>query len=120
LGYENHIKTIVNPQNPTPPRMGYLLANEGKGVVFDDCQHSTGTMVEIKYGYASLLAKAWGRWLVGYLFLKQATRQVDAAGGHLVRWYFSDQETKDFAQKTFSGDPKLQNIELIVEPWSGE
>jgi hypothetical protein len=119
LEYENYIKRLVN-KNPTPEKMGYLLPNQGKGVVFDDCEQTTGTMVEIKYGYTSLLAKAWGRRLVRDLFLKQAERQVKAANGRPIRWYFSAPETKDFAAKLFKGHSKFQHIELIYQPWSGE
>jgi len=45
LEYENYIKSIVNPGNPTPSEMGYILPNPsagGKGVSFDDCEHHTG------------------------------------------------------------------------------
>jgi hypothetical protein len=51
-------------------------------------------MAEIKDGYTSLLATAWGRRLVTELFLKQAIRQVEAADGRPVRWYFSEQQRK--------------------------
>lgn len=80
LEYENYIKTIVNPENPTPPYMGYMLPNVGKGTSFDDCQHSTGTMIEIKDGYAEFLKTDWGKTLVTSLFVKQATAQIQAAG----------------------------------------
>lgn len=55
LDYENYIKSIVNPVNPTPPYMGYQLPNLTRAVSFDDCEHSTGTMIEIKDGYAEFL-----------------------------------------------------------------
>jgi hypothetical protein len=47
LDYETYIKGIVNPENPTPPYMGYELSIVARPVSFDDCEHSTGTMVEI-------------------------------------------------------------------------
>ena len=120
LAYENYIKSIVNPENPTLPGMGYLLPNSGRGIIFDDCEQHTGTMVEIKYGYASLLSKAWGRGLVEILFLEQALRQVSAAGTRPVRWYFSEKETEDFARKVFSENKSLENIQTRFEPWLGE
>jgi hypothetical protein len=55
LAYENYIKSIANPENPTPAYMGYQLPNVASVVSFDDCEHSTGTMVEIKDGYAGFL-----------------------------------------------------------------
>jgi hypothetical protein len=49
--YADYVKSIVNPGNPTPRYWGYQLPNPynfGKLVNYDDCQHSTGTMVEAK------------------------------------------------------------------------
>ena len=63
LGYENYIKSIVNPGNPTPSGMAYILPNlssGGKGVSFDDCERTTGTMVEIKDGYTDFLRTELG------------------------------------------------------------
>lgn len=88
--------------------------------MFDDCEQHTGTMVEIKYGYASLLSKAWGRGLVEILFFEQALRQVNAAGTRPVRWYFSEKETEDFARKVFSKYKSLENIQTRFEPWLGD
>jgi hypothetical protein len=69
LDYENYIKSIVNPENPTPPFMGHVLPNTAKAVTFDDCEHSTGTMVEIKDGYEGFLASTWGKgFLAGIVF----------------------------------------------------
>lgn len=119
LDYENYIKAIVNPENPTPPYMGYKLPNGGKWVSFDDCEHSTGTMVEIKDGYAGFLNSDWGKTFLEALFLKQATDQIQAAGTRPVRWYFSQEQVADFAEEIFDDDPDLQNIEIIDKPWPG-
>jgi hypothetical protein len=118
LAYENYIKSIVNPENPTPPYIGYKLSNAVRPVSFDDCQHSTGTMIEIKDGYAAFLETDWGQALVTLSFLKQAEDQVQAAGTRPVRWYFSQKEVADFARKIF-GDAGLGNIQIIFEPWPG-
>jgi hypothetical protein len=61
LEYENYIKGLVNPENPTPPYMGYKLPNAARVVSFDDCEHSTGTMIEIKDGYEGFLKDAGGK-----------------------------------------------------------
>jgi hypothetical protein len=122
LEYENYIKSIVNPGNPTPSEMGYILPSPsggGKGVSFDDCEHHTGTMVEIKDGYADFLRTEWGTELLGRLFLAQATRQIEAAGLRPVRWYFSQKQTADFATRIFEKDPTLQNIDIEFKPWPG-
>jgi hypothetical protein len=118
LAYENYIKSIVNPGNPTPPYMGYQLPNAAPAVTFDDCEHSTGTMVEIKDGYAKFLESDWGQRLVAKLFLNQALDQIQAAGSRPVRWYFSQKEVADYAAGLFR-DAGLQNIEIIHRPWPG-
>jgi hypothetical protein len=62
--YEDFVKTFVNPPPyTTPTGIGFQLANlqaGGKLVYFDDCQHTTGMMVEAKGpGYANLLTYKW-------------------------------------------------------------
>jgi hypothetical protein len=117
LAYENYIKSIVNPENPTPPYMGYQLSKIAGAVTFDDCEHSTGTMVEIKDGYAEFLESDWGRDLVKRRFLKQAFDQIQAAGTRPVRWYFSQKQVADYARKLFNGaDNGLEGIQIIFQP----
>jgi hypothetical protein len=72
-------KSIVNPGNPTPTYMGYSLPKSAGSVAFDDCERSTGTMVEIKDGYAGFLNSDLGRAFVARIFMKQAINQVKAA-----------------------------------------
>ena len=119
LDYENYIKSIVNPENPTPPYMGYMLPKVAGSVAFDDCQRSTGTMVEIKDGYAGFLDSDWGKAFVARLFMKQAIDQVQAAGGRPLRWYFSQKVVADYARQIFSEKKELKNIEIKYEPWPG-
>jgi hypothetical protein len=117
LDYENYIKTLVNPENPTPAYMGYVLPNAVRPVAFDDCEHATGTMVEIKDGYAGFLNSEGGRKLIEEIFIEQAIAQVQAAGARPVRWYFSQEAVADYATKIF-GDAGL-NVEVKFEPWPG-
>jgi hypothetical protein len=117
LDYENYIKSIVNPENPTPTYMGYMLPKVAGSVAFDDCEHSTGTMVEIKDGYAGFLDSDWGKAFVAGIFMKQAMDQVQAAGGRPLRWYFSQKAVADYAEKIF--DDATLNIEVKFEPWPG-
>jgi Restriction endonuclease fold toxin 5 len=117
LDYENYIKRVVNPENPTPSYMGYVLSNVAKAVSFDDCEHSTGTMVEIKDGYAEFLESDWGRKFVARMFIAQATNQVQAAGMRPVRWYFSQKQVADYAAEIFKNAGNgLQYIQIIFEP----
>lgn len=119
LDYENYIKSIVNPENPTPPYMGYELSNVTRTVSFDDCEHSTGTMVEIKDGYAGFLETDWGKGFLAEIFWEQAMAQIRAAGTRPVRWYFSQSEVADYAKKIFSQVDALKNIEITFKPRPG-
>jgi len=93
---------------------GYYFAN----VEFDDCEHSTGTAIEIKEGYERFLGDPAGRELLKTILLAQATRQVAAAGTRPVRWYFSQKKVADFAAKIFS-DAGLEKIDVRPELWPG-
>jgi hypothetical protein len=88
--YEDYVKSIVNPENPTPRGWGFQLQNPaafGKLVFYDDCQHSTGKMVEAKGpGYAGLLTFERGEDSLREDFLNQAGRQVEAARVEFLPW----------------------------------
>ena len=118
LEYENYIKSILNPENPTPPFMGYKLPKVVGAVTFDDCEHSTGTMVEIKDGYEEFLESDWGRDFLANYFVDQVTDQVQAAGMRPIRWYFSQKPVADYAKQIFK-DAGLQGIAIVFEPRAG-
>jgi hypothetical protein len=48
--YEDYVKSVVNPVDTTPRYWGFQLLNPetGKLVFYDDCQHTTGMMVDAK------------------------------------------------------------------------
>lgn len=120
--YENYVKSIVNPGNPTLSGFGFQLPNPedfGKLVYYDDCEHSTGTMIEAKGPeYASLLTFPKGKRSVTRQFLDQSGRQVAARGGRQLRWYFAEPETAAFAEKLFrTKDEGRETIEIKVLPW---
>jgi hypothetical protein len=122
--YEDYVKSIVNPENPTPRYWGFQLPNLGPTgglVYFDDCEHSTGTMIEAKDEYAWSLTFPEGMQSVAYDFLAESKRQVDAAGTRGVRWYFSEQETADFAKELFEKmDDGRATIKIVPLPWPGK
>ena len=122
--YEDYVKSIVNPENPTPRYWGFQLPNVGPtgGLVhFEDCEHSTGTMIETKDEYSGLLTFEQGIQSVADEFLDQSKRQVDAAGTRAIRWYFSEQKTADFTQELFDGiKGGRETIKIIVLPWPGK
>jgi hypothetical protein len=96
--YEDYVKSVVNPGNPTPSGFGFQLPNPkkfSKLVCYDDCEHATGTKIEAKGPeYAGLLTFKKGRDSVIKQFLKQSGRQVAARGWRRVRWYFAEPETR--------------------------
>jgi hypothetical protein len=122
--YEDYVKSIVNPENPTPRYWGFQLPNPGTTgdpVYYDDCEHSTGTMIEAKDKYAWSLTFPQGMQSVAYEFLDESKRQVDAAGTRAVRWYFSEEETADFAKGLFERmDDGRATIKIVPLPWPGK
>ena len=118
--YEDYVKKFINPPPfTTPTGWGFMLPNAlagGKPVQFDDCEHTTGTMIEIKGpGYADMVSKPWGKLVFGFKWLGQAWAQVASAGERQVRWYFAEPGAADFARSIFRifGD----KIEVRVQPW---
>lgn len=119
--YEDYVKGIVNPVDTTPRYWGFQLLNPvtGELVYYDDCQHSTGMMVEAKGpGYAGLLTFDEGRESVADEFLNQSARQLDASGGRLIRWYFAEPAAAEFARELFraSGGGR-DRIDIEDLPW---
>jgi hypothetical protein len=121
--YEDYVKSIVNPDNPTPRGWGYQLPNpENKGnpVYYDDCQHSTGMMVEAKGNYAGVLSFEPSRSNNSEDWLAQSAAQLAASGGRPIRWYFAEPETEAFAKELFkSAGGGRDRIETQVLPWPG-
>jgi hypothetical protein len=82
LAYEEYMKRLFNPGNPTPKDMAYgFYGPDGRLVRIDDCQQQTGIVAEYKGpGYAYHLAKGDYVWR-GQLeqMLDQAERQTKAA-----------------------------------------
>ena len=121
--YEDYVKSVVNPDNQTPRGWGYQLPNpekNGKLVYFDDCQHSTGMMVEAKGSYAGVLSFEPSRSENSEDWLEQSAAQIAAAGGRPIRWYFAEPETEVFAKKLFeNAGGGRDRIETQVLPWPG-
>jgi hypothetical protein len=118
--YEDFVKLVVNPPPyTTPTGIGFQLANPeagGKLVYYDDCQHTTGTMVEAKGPvYAKLLTYELGQKSLTEEWLDQSGRQLAAAGSRRVRWYFAEPEAAEFAGKLFrDARGGRDKIEIVV------
>jgi hypothetical protein len=125
--YEDQVKRFINPEAPTPRGLGVVLENPMKGdspVTFDDCQHSTGDMIEAKGPtFTDLLRQAAGSFeeSVDEKLLDQGLRQVQAAGIRRVRWYFADQYAADHVRTLFAeSNSERSRIEIGVLPYSGK
>jgi hypothetical protein len=119
--YADYVKSIVNPGFPTPRYWGYQLPNPynfGKFVNFDDCQHSTGTMVEAKGpGYVEPLKYGF----VQQEWLEESGRQVDASAGRPIRWYFAELGPALSAWKLFrAANSGREKITIVWLPWDGK
>src|SRR5438105_14836364 len=102
--------------------MGYQLLkpDTGQPVNYDDCQHSTGIMIEAKGEYAGVLSFEKGEENLKAEWLEQSGRQIAAAGGRRIRWYFAEPETAAFAKKIFKeAQSGREDIEIVVQPWPG-
>jgi hypothetical protein len=123
--FEIYVKSIINPGNPTPPDMAYDLPNPngGKPVSFDDCERTSGMLVEIKDHYEWALEKAEKYpqllKLIKEYFLKQSSRDIDASGGRPVAWFFSEHEVAVLARQLFDEDQtgKRQRIVVVDMFW---
>lgn len=122
LDYEDQIKALVNPDNPTPRAFGVQLPNPaagGKLVFYDDCQRKLVIMFEYKgTGYEILLRRPgyFMRRVLAETWLDQATRQIDASDGRPVVWVFAEKSAEEFAKKIFQNDEKLQRIGTVWIP----
>ena len=134
--YAELMRKRINPAQPTPAGLTYVLLNPvtGRIVRFDDCQQAPGmfnrsgiysapgTMDEFKSGYGDKLEK---KHPFGVAFTEtqrtewpeQALRQVQAAGDRPVIWYFDDPDGLEFAHKLFKDDPELSKIRLELWPF---
>jgi len=121
--YEDYVKSIVNPVDTTPRYWGFQLPNPTKGgklVYYDDCQHSTGMMVDAKGpGYADLISFPPGKDSVTKEFLDRSLNQVQAAADRPIRWYFAEAAAAEFARELFRDDKQGRGrIEIVFLPWS--
>ena len=119
--YEDYVKSIVNPVDTTPRYWGFQLLNPTNGafVYYDDCEHTTGTMVDAKGPeYTNLLAYDKVSASVAEKLLKESARQLAALGARQLRWYFAEPEAAVFVEDLFrTKDKGRERIEVRVLPW---
>ncbi len=119
--YEDYVKSIVNPVDTTPRYWGFQLLNPASGafVYYDDCEHTTGTMVDAKGpGYANLLTYDKVNASVAEKLLDESARQLAALGARQLRWYFAEPEAAESVRKLFrEKDKGRESIEIIDLRW---
>jgi hypothetical protein len=103
--YEDYVKQFFNPLNPTPSGFGYGFINPRtrSQVVFDDCQHKSGVLAEFKgLTYEDFLLNKKFIWSNAYTgMIAQAARQVAAAGGRPIIWFFDSKKVKEYVERRF-------------------
>ena len=114
LEYEAFMRPLVNPFMPTPLGFAYFLMHpSGKAVEFDDCEQTTGTMIDYKDRYWDLLMSGIGGVIIDKL-KTQALDQISAAGSRKIRWYFAEKEAADFVRDQFRDDSDIRG-HIIIE-----
>ena len=120
--FENYMKALVNPGNPTPPLYGVKMFNPltGKEVNFDDCQRRSGILFDYKGPrYAYLLGQKFGKDIMDE-FVDRAENQIDAAGPRHIVWVFAEKDAMDQVEEKFNENSKLRGwIQFEYEPWLG-
>jgi hypothetical protein len=93
------------------------------GVKFDGMKN--GRLIEVKGDYSGFIDKSTGnfeRWFAesksgGKSFIKQAERQIKAANGNPIDWYFMNQEDMIIVQRLLiENRVDIQKIKFIYEP----
>jgi hypothetical protein len=134
--YEMFVRMKINPSQPTPQGLTYVLLNPDKpgwAVFFDECQKKPGaynedgtfnvpgSIIDAKFGYGAKVdeKRRFGLAIRESLTKKwfvQGMRQIRAARGRQVIWYFSDQSALDFARQLFAENKDLARIRLEYLP----
>ncbi len=121
--YEEFVKRHVNPLAPTPRDLAIALAHPTliRPVKYDDCQHSTGDLIDAKGEAYARLLRAWKgnpNFEVAGKLIYQAERQVQASQGRHIIWYFSTQEAMDEAKDLARENPTwLGQIDIRLLAW---
>ena len=124
IAYQNYINILVNPEAPLEPGLAVRLINPATGryVTFDDCYRMIGTMVEAKGpGYGDMFRKNNAKLTAGldaYL-LRQAARQVSAAGLRPMEWDFADENAAAHAKILFDRAWGAGRIDVEYRPFPG-
>lgn len=122
--FENFMKEIVNPGNPTPTLYGYKFTNPltARDVIFDDCQHRSGVLFDYKGpNYIEKLASRYDGLRDGFTtnLIDQAERQIDASEGRTIIWIFAEPAAAEKVTEIFAKNDRIRSRILIGSyPWA--
>jgi hypothetical protein len=117
IAYQMYIGMVVNGE-PLPQGFGIKMVRpNGQPVYFDDCQRTTGILIDAKgKAYFDLLynkgAFMRARTLVG--ILDQAERQTEAAQGRPIDWHFAEKGAADYVRPILA--QRYPGITVIFTP----
>ena len=119
--YQAYISKLINPDQPLPIGMAVELPNPlgGIPVSFDECRQSDGTMIEVKGpGYLDMLLRPTKYPWQGVEddMVWQARRQLMAAGGRAVEWYFAEDVVAEYMRRVFEKEGLSSIIIKVVPP----
>jgi hypothetical protein len=117
--YQYQISELNNPHRPLQTGLGVTLIDPatGRPVVADDCRDADGAIIEAKgpgYGRLSTSKRLTDR--IKDRWVGQASRQVSAAQGRAVEWYFADEAAMNKAKEWFKGTEGLEHVKLHYVP----
>lgn len=129
--FEDHMKLLVNPGDPTPRGMGYAFFNPTTGnfIIFDDCQKRSGFLFDAKgTTYDELLTSKYKPLRNGTLtdLFDTADRQIAASEGRPIYWVFAEENAANVAEQAFHEwdprrnevpAPKYKQIHFVFLPW---
>lgn len=126
--YEDFVKRYVNGLEAAPTGWGVALPNlrirprADPLVIYDDCEHDDGAMIEAKGRYGWMRKIESARKKISDDWLDQAERQIIAAEAQHrpVVWYFRDLAGEEFAHNLFyaAKDERLRQIQTRFLPMS--
>ncbi len=87
------------------------------GVKFDG--YKDGELIEVKGNYSNFVDKSTGEfqeWFTGQdSIVYQANRQLTAANGVKIQWYFNDEISMNAVKKLFLRE-EIEGIQFILKP----
>lgn len=123
IEFENHMKPLVNPGNPTPSGFGVRVTNPltGATAMFDDCQRRSGVLFDYKgVTYAKLLSSKYKPLRDGPMddLIGRATKQMAAAAiNEPIVWVFAEPRAAEIVEDEFRRLGGFARIQIVVQPW---